>query len=116
MAKSKLTLKELRATAQRTAARGEGLVTRARKEAKVLLGDARRMRQDVQRRAERTVRDMERSAERMLGQFEARAAKITEPVLGKSFASRREMRQLVRRLDELEKTVGRLLASRSAAA
>ena len=116
MATRKPTLKDLGAAARRTAARGEGLVSRAGKEARVLIGDARRIRRDVRRRAERTVREVEHGAERMLNQLEARAAKMTEPVLGKVFASRREVQTLTRRLAALEKIVGRLAASRAAAA
>lgn len=112
----KPTFKDLRATAQRTAARGEGLVSRAGKEAKVLMGDARRIRRDVEMRAKRTVREVEHGAERLLDQFEARAAKMTEPVLGKIFASRREVQHLTRRIAELEKVVERLKAGRSVAA
>ncbi len=103
MASRKPTLKKLRETAKRTTARGESLMSRARKEAGVLVADARRLRRDTQQRAEKAVKDLERRGERLLGRLESRAAKLTEPVLGKSFASHREVRELARRVAELEK-------------
>ncbi len=116
MATRMMTLKDLGTQAKRTAARGEGLVSRARKEAKVLLTDARRLRRDAQRRAEKAVTDLEHRAERMLRTVETRAAKATEPVLGKSFASHREIRELARRVADLEKRVREMAKKYAAAA
>ena len=115
MAKRKVTISDLRTTARRTAARGEGLVSRVSKEAQQLLAEARKLRAEARRRAERGVHDIERSAGRMLGRVEARAARATEPVLGKSFASRRDLQRLTRRVEALEKELARLNARRSAA-
>lgn len=105
-------------TAKKAPARGKGsrsLVGLARAEAESLMSDARRMGAGVQKRAERVVQSFEKRAEKLLRTLETRAAKMMEPVLGKSFASRRDLQDLRGRIADLEKQV-KELARRSAVA
>lgn len=81
--------------------RGAGLVGRARDEAKVLVRDA-------QKRAEKIVVDFERRAEKLVGTIETRAVKAMEPALKKTFATRRELREMRAVVTELAETVGEL--------
>jgi polyhydroxyalkanoate synthesis regulator phasin len=91
-----------------------GLVGRARAEAKSLVKDARRVGEGVQKRAEKVVRDFERRAEKLIGTIEVRAVKAMEPVLAKTFATQREMRELRSLVEALARQVEDL-ARRSAA-
>jgi hypothetical protein len=84
------------------------LVRRARAEAESLVKDARRMGLGMQKRAERAVYDLEHRAERMLVGLEARAVKAISPVLRRTFATQREVRELrllvmelTRKIDDL---------------
>jgi hypothetical protein len=70
------------------------LVGRARAEAQSLVKDARRLGVGMQKRAERAVSDLEHRAERLLGGLEARAVKAVSPVLRRTFATQREVREL----------------------
>ena len=70
------------------------LVGRARAEAESLVKDARRMGVGMQKRAERAGYDLEHRAERLLGGLEARAVKAMSPVLRRTFATQREVREL----------------------
>jgi hypothetical protein len=85
-----------------------GLVERARAEAEHLAKDARRVGVDMQKRAERAMHDLEHGAEKLVDGIEARAVKAMAPVLRRTFATQREVRELraavtdlTRRLDEL---------------
>ena len=91
-----------------------GLVGRARAEAESLVRDARRVGERVQKRAEKVVVDFERRAEKLIGSVEVRAVKAMEPVLAKSFATRRELRELRDLVNALARQVEEL-ARRSAA-
>jgi polyhydroxyalkanoate synthesis regulator phasin len=67
------------------------------------VNDVRRVGERVQQRAEKVVRDFEKRAEKLVGKVETRAIKAVEPVLAKSFASRREVQDLRARVAELER-------------
>lgn len=90
-----------RATASAVSAAGAGLVGRARNEAKVLVRDA-------QKSAEKMIVDFERRAEKLVGKIETRAVKAMEPALKKTFATRRELREMRAVVSELAETVGEL--------
>ena len=81
------------------------LVGRARAEAESLVKDARRMGVGVQKRAERAVYDLEHRAERLLDGLEARAVKAVAPVLRRTFATQREVRELRALVMELARKV-----------
>jgi polyhydroxyalkanoate synthesis regulator phasin len=88
-----------------------GLVDQARTEAESLVKDLRRVGTGVQRRAERAMHDFEHGAEKLIGGLEARAVKAIASVLRRTFATRREMRELrgtvadlTRRLDDLARS------------
>jgi hypothetical protein len=80
------------AALKRAQAQAEKLVQRATNEAGRLVKDA-----------EKVVRGLERRGEKLLHGVEAQAAKAVTPALRKSFASRHELDELKRRVDELEK-------------
>ena len=100
MPKAKSGAKKGRASVR---ARNQGLVSRARNEAKNLVSDVRRVGERVQKQAEKVVRDFEKRAERLIGTVEARVVKAIEPALAKSFASRRDVQDLRARVAELER-------------
>ena len=81
------------------------LVRRARAEADSLVEDARRMGAGMQKRAERAMYDLEHGAERLLGGLEARAVKAIAPVLRRTFATQREVRELRAVVMELARKV-----------
>ena len=85
-----------------------GLVGRARAEAESLVRDARRVGERVQKRAEKVVVDFERRAERLIGSVEVRAVKAMEPVLAKTFATRREVRELGKQVNVLASKIEEL--------
>jgi polyhydroxyalkanoate synthesis regulator phasin len=91
-----------------------GLVGRARAEAESLVRDARRVGEGMQKRAEKAVLDFERRAEKLIGSIEVKAIKAVEPVLTKTFATRREVRELREMVIALARKVEEL-ARRSAA-
>lgn len=109
MPKTKKLVKAAPASARRV-----GLVGRARAEAESLVRDARRVGERVQKRAEKAVLDFERRAEKLIGTVEVRVIKAMEPVLAKSFATRREVRELRTLVDTLARKVEEL-ARRSVA-
>ncbi len=82
-----------------------GLVRRARSEAEALVRDAQRVGTQVQRSAEKIVADFERRAERVISRLEVRAAKAVAPALKRTFATRRELREMRGVLRELAEKV-----------
>jgi hypothetical protein len=78
------------------AARGGNLdlVRRARQDAESLVKDARRVGVGMQKRAGRALQDFEHRAEKLLGGLEVRAVKAVAPVLRRTFATQRELREL----------------------
>ena len=111
MPRANKTEKVKRAVAQ---ASKVGLVGRARAEAKSLVKDARRVGEGVQKRAEKAVANFERRAEKLIGTIEVKAIKAVEPVLTKTFATRRELRDLREIVNTLARRIEEL-ARRSAA-
>ena len=97
--------------APRTVARSGnvGLVGRARAEADRLVRDARRVGEGVQKRAEKVVLNFERRAEKLIGSIEGRAIKAMAPVLAKTFATRREVRELRQLVSALTRQVEELV-------
>jgi polyhydroxyalkanoate synthesis regulator phasin len=73
--------------------------------AQSLVRDARLVGERVQKRAEKAVLDIERRAEKLLGTVEVRAVKALEPVLTRTFATRREVRELRQLVDALTRKV-----------
>jgi hypothetical protein len=108
--------KPTRMMTARLVARGRklGLVDRARAEAETLVKDARRVGTGVQKRAERAMHDFEHRAEKLLGGLESRAVKAVAPVLRRTFATQREVRELRAMVAELARKIDDL-ARRSAA-
>jgi hypothetical protein len=81
------------------------LVGRARAEVETLVKDARRVGTGVQKRAERAMYDLEHRAERIFADLEARAVKAVAPVLRRTFATQREVRELRTMVVELARKV-----------
>lgn len=85
-----------------------GLVGRARDEAQVLVRDVRRVGAQMQKNAQKVITDFERRAEKLASRIEVRAVKAMEPALKRTFATRRELREMRAVVKELAETVGDL--------
>ena len=85
-----------------------GLVGRMRNEAQVLVRDVQRVGTQMQKNAEKVIADFERRAEKLVGRIEVRAVKAMEPALRRTFATRRELREMRATVKELAETVGDL--------
>jgi hypothetical protein len=114
--RARISLDDVRASVKRMQVEGERLVARVRRDARALatrsrretvstlLSDARKLQTDLRKRAEKAIQDLESRRTRILASLEEQATSLAERVVrGLNMASRDELSELRRRINELER-------------
>jgi poly(hydroxyalkanoate) granule-associated protein len=120
-------LHAVQTTFNRVQKEGERVVGRLRKDAGDLLGkdrkkavqellsQAQKLRNDIQKRAERALKDLEERTQQLISAIEKQAGKGVEPILRSlNLASRDEVDKLKKRLNQIEKRLEEVAASKAA--
>jgi polyhydroxyalkanoate synthesis regulator phasin len=125
--RTRIALKDVRASVRRMQTEGEKLVTRLRRDARAfatrsrretvssLLTDARRLQTDLRKRAEKAIEDLDAQRARFLATLEERVTSVVEVVVKTlNVATHRELENLRRRVADLERRLDALSKERAA--
>jgi polyhydroxyalkanoate synthesis regulator phasin len=126
-AKSRLALKEVRASVKRMQTEGERLMNRIRHDAQALaqrgrkqtlngfLTDARKLQDDLRKRAERTLKDLDERRAGIVASLDEQVTRLAEAVVKRLNVARQDdLAELRRRVDELERRLNGLSKERAA--
>lgn len=126
-AKSRLALKEVRASVKRMQTEGERLMNRIRHDAQALaqrgrkqtlngfLTDARKLQDDLRKRAERMLKDLDERRAGIVASLDEQVTRLAEAVVKRLNVARQDdLAELRRRVDELERRLNGLSKERAA--